>query len=150
MSDVKVRSVQVVSTLSLALVGVLLLQGCSTASSFEAELADISSNHKAFNLPSSIGGDMAWDELLIVCPYAEPKGDVHPALAAAASEVDADSSDDLQWLIFRSDEDVSTLELSRIDFDFCSGSFSAEETFKPEAQWERVEDDGASLIVPAV
>ncbi|WP_298037247.1 hypothetical protein [uncultured Microbacterium sp.] len=149
MSDVKVRSVQAVSTLSLALAGVLLLPGCSTVSSFEAELEDISSKSRTFNLPSSVGGDMAWDELLIVCPYAEPKGDVHPVLAAAASEVDADSSDDLQWLIFRSNEDVSTLELSRIDFDFCSRSFSAEETFKPEAQWEMIEDDGASVIVPA-
>ncbi|GAA2045201.1 hypothetical protein GCM10009720_27600 [Yaniella flava] len=101
-------------------------------------------------MPSHIDGDSAWEELLIVCPCAEQKADVHPVLAAAASEVDADSSDGLQWLILRTNEDVRTLELSRIDFDFCSRSFTTEETFTPETQWEMREEGGTFLIVPAV
>ena len=150
MSDLKVRFVRVASISALSLTAMLLLPGCSAASSFEAELEDLSSNNKTFRLPSNIDGDSAWQELLIVCPYAEQKADVHPVLAAAASEVDANSSDGLQWLIFRTNEDVRTLELSRIDFDFCSRSFPAEKTFNPDTQWEMSEDDGTFLIVPAV
>lgn len=150
MSDMRLRSILVAPAVAGSLTAMLLLPGCSAVSSFETELEDLSSNNTTFKLPSNIGNDMVWDELLIVCPYAEQNESVHPVLAEAASEVDTDSSDEMQWLLFRTNDDVRTLELSRINFDFCSRSISAEETFKPDARWEMSEDDGTFLTVPAV
>src|SRR5699024_8106006 len=133
---------------TLVLIATFVLAGCSATDSFESELEELASERDSFELPPEVGDDERWQELLIMCPYATQPDDVHPTLVEAASEIDTNSTDDSQWLLFRTDDRVTTLNLSRQQVDFCAPSVPNNETYGPDSSWESVEQDQTVSVTP--
>ena len=133
---------------TLVLIATFILAGCSATDSFESELEELASERDSFELPPEIGDDERWQARLIMCPYATQPDDVHPTLVEAASEIDTNSTDDSQWLLFRTDDRVTTLNLSRQQVDFCAPSVPNNETYGPDASWESVEQDQTVSVTP--
>ena len=111
-------------------------------------MEELASERDSFELPPEIGDDERWQARLIMCPYATQPDDVHPTLVEAASEIDTNSTDDSQWLLFRTDDRVTTLNLSRQQVDFCAPSVPNNETYGPDASWESVEQDQTVSVTP--
>ena len=63
-------------------------------------------------------------------------------------EIDTNSTDDSHWLLFRTDDRVTTLNLSRQQADFCAPSVPNNETYGPDSSWESVEQDQTVSVTP--
>lgn len=141
------RSQACISVVAAVIVASGALSGCSASDSLEGELKDLVSNGRTFELPVDVAG-RSWQELLILCPYDGPPEDVHAAFIDAATRVDSETADHSQWLLFRKDAHVTTVAISRTEFEFCSTPQRTGTTYAPAQRWQPNPSDGAVTVTP--
>lgn len=134
--------------LTATLTPLLLLTACSQSETFEKQLDDLVSQGATFKLPREVDNGISWQDMLVVCPYAPELENVDPAFIEAASTIDSDASDDSQWLLFRSDSDVTTVVVPRATADFCAGGPIETTPLTPDTLWQPSLKNGVMTVTP--
>ena len=77
----------------------------------------------------------SWERVAIVCPYSSTSADLPAPMKSVVDQLDADSGDQRQWLVFGQGNDAQPVELSRSKVDFCSGKSDYMKAFPADQQW---------------
>lgn len=131
MKTTKRLSLKIIPVTALA----VLMAGCATQGSYEETLISEAKPGKTVMLPQQDSPMESWERVAVVCPYSSASADLPAPMKNVVDQLDANSGDQRQWLVFGQGNDAQPVELSRSKVDFCSGKTDYVKAFPADQQW---------------
>ncbi|MFJ2620473.1 hypothetical protein [Glutamicibacter sp. NPDC087344] len=128
----------------------LVMTGCAQGGSYEGKLISEAKPHGNIVLPQRDLPMESWEHVAVVCPYSSASADLPAPMKRVVEQLDTDSGDQRQWLVFGQGDDAQSVELTRSKVDFCSENLDYSKAFPADQQWSVQEGpEGIMEISPA-
>lgn len=136
--------------LSLKIVPLIVLgvltSGCAAGGTYEDFLTSEATSGENLKLPQEHAPVETWEHVAILCPYSSSPTNLPAAMKAATEQINTDSDDSRQWLVFGKGNNAQSIVLSRAKIDFCSSETDNSNIHLADQLWSVQDDEGILLF----
>ncbi|GAA2947840.1 hypothetical protein ACFO7V_06585 [Glutamicibacter bergerei] len=125
----------------------VLASGCAAGGTYEETLTSEAKSGENLTLPQENSPVDSWEHVAVLCPYSTPPANLPAAMKTATEQINTDTDDSQQWLVFGKGSDAESIALSRAKIDFCSSATDNSNVYPADQQWSVQEGDEGVLVL---